>query len=64
MSQEDNLNNAEGTVIKEMKENSDELDISLRPKTLNDYIGQEDIKKELSIFILGAKKRQESLDHV
>ena len=64
MSQEENLNNAEGTVIKEMKENSDELDISLRPKTLNDYIGQEDIKKELSIFILGAKKRQESLDHV
>ena len=53
-----------GLVAKEIRENIDEVDISLRPKRLQDYIGQEDIKKELNISILAAKKREESLDHV
>ncbi len=53
-----------GMVADELEEKSDELDISLRPKTLADYIGQDDLKKELSIFIQAARKRQESLDHV
>jgi Holliday junction DNA helicase RuvB len=56
--------NAEGLVLQELKEQRDAYDISLRPKTLADYVGQSDIKKELSIFIAGAKKRNESLDHV
>lgn len=51
-------------VAKEIKDNNDDLDISLRPTLLKDYIGQEEIKKELSISILAAKKRNESLDHV
>lgn len=54
----------EGSVLKELKEKVDDIDVSLRPKKLSDYIGQEAIKEELSIFIWGAKKRQESLDHV
>ena len=58
------LDEKEGTVYKELTEKSDDIDISLRPQSLDEYIGQEDIKKELSIFILGAKKRKESLDHV
>ena len=37
---------------------------SLRPQTLNQYIGQEQIKANLEIFILAAKGRQETLDHV
>lgn len=40
------------------------LDISIRPKTLNEFIGQEDVKKRLSIFIEATKKRGEALDHV
>lgn len=56
--------NEEGTVLKELKEKIDDVDVSLRPKKLNDYIGQDGIKEELSIFIWGAKKREESLDHV
>mgnify|MGYP006335561593 FL=1 len=51
-------------VAKEIKDNNDDLDISLRPTLLKDYIGQEEIKKELSISILAAKKRNESLHHV
>lgn len=38
-------------------------DISLRPKFLNEYIGQEKIKNNLSIYIEACKKRKEQLDH-
>ncbi|MEO1927982.1 MAG: Holliday junction branch migration DNA helicase RuvB [Nautiliaceae bacterium] len=37
---------------------------SLRPQNLNEYIGQEQIKKNLKVFIKAAKKRKESLDHI
>ena len=37
---------------------------SLRPKKLEDYIGQEKIKETLKIYIDAAKKRNEALDHV
>lgn len=39
-------------------------DNSLRPKTLNEYVGQNDIKENLKIYIEAAKKRNESLDHL
>ena len=37
---------------------------SLRPQTLNQYIGQDKVKENLSVFIEAAKIRQETLDHV
>ncbi len=40
------------------------LEGSLRPQTLSEYIGQEKTKKNLSIYIEAAKKRNEPLDHV
>jgi holliday junction DNA helicase RuvB len=42
---------------------SDDFDVSLRPQKLADYIGQEAIKKELSIYIKAALLREEPLDH-
>src|SRR5690606_5013203 len=42
--------------------NEDEL--MLRPQRLSQYIGQDDIKEMLSVFIQAALKRNESLDHV
>src|SRR3954471_23049630 len=42
----------------------EELDRSLRPKTLADFVGQERIKEQLAIFIEAAKGRDEALDHV
>lgn len=39
-------------------------DLSLRPNAWEDYIGQEQIKKNLQIFIQACKKRQECLDHL
>ena len=42
----------------------DENEGSLRPKTLNEYIGQEKAKGNLEVFIQAAKMRNEPLDHV
>ncbi len=39
-------------------------ELSLRPDAWNEYIGQEQMKKNLSVFIEASKKRQEALDHV
>lgn len=40
------------------------IEKSLRPQTLQTYIGQSKIKRELTVYIQAAQKRQESLDHV
>lgn len=42
----------------------EDIENSLRPKQLTDYIGQEKVKKNLSIYIKAAKQRGEALDHV
>jgi Holliday junction DNA helicase RuvB len=39
-------------------------DVALRPKNLDDYIGQEAIKEQLRIFLAAARARSESLEHV
>ena len=39
-------------------------EVSLRPKLLNDYIGQTKVKESMKIYIEAAKKRGEALDHV
>lgn len=43
---------------------TDDIEFSLRPKTLNEYIGQDKVKENLAIFIEAARKRGEPLDHV
>jgi holliday junction DNA helicase RuvB len=42
----------------------DDLDRSLRPKRLEDFVGQERVKDQLAVFIEAAKARGEALDHV
>ena len=44
--------------------NEDTGETSLRPRTLEEYIGQEKAKQNLSIFIEAARRRTEALDHV
>ncbi|MCT1176042.1 Holliday junction branch migration DNA helicase RuvB [Pediococcus pentosaceus] len=39
-------------------------ELSLRPQTLHQYIGQDQIKHELEVYIAAAKNREEALDHV
>lgn len=40
------------------------IDRAIRPKTLQDYVGQPDVKRQMSIFIEAARRRGEALDHV
>ncbi len=40
------------------------LERALRPKRLDDYVGQAKVREQLSIFVGAARKREESLDHV
>lgn len=41
-----------------------DLEVSLRPRTLTDYIGQEQVKQNLAVYIEAARRRGEPLDHV
>ncbi len=51
-------------VTPEYSSNADEAEVTLRPKTLADYVGQEKAKENLDIYIKAALARHESLDHV
>lgn len=42
----------------------DDAELTLRPKTLSEYVGQSKAKENLSIYIKAALGRHESLDHV
>ena len=42
----------------------DDLDRSLRPQSLADFVGQERVKEQLAIALEAAKARGEALDHV
>lgn len=45
-------------------EEDNEVEYSLRPQRLKEYIGQKKVRDKLEIFIKAAKKRNEALDHV
>ena len=48
----------------EYTENDADIEFSLRPKMLTEYIGQDKAKENLSIYIRAAKQRGDALDHV
>ena len=48
----------------DMAEDEQSLDLNLRPRNLDDFVGQEKLKENLKIFIKAAKQRNEPLDHV
>lgn len=54
----------ERLITSTMKDEDFEIENSLRPKTLDEYLGQENAKEQLGIFIEAAKSRSEALDHV
>jgi Holliday junction DNA helicase RuvB len=53
-----------GIARPEKKTGEDEKDLSLRPKTLGEFLGQKTMKENLSVFIRAARERNESLDHL
>lgn len=54
----------ERIVTSDFIEEDIDIETSLRPKTLDEYVGQDKIKDNLSIYIKAAKNRNEALDHV
>ena len=61
----DSIDNIENRIVTgNIQEEDIENENSLRPKWMEDYIGQEKSKEKLNIFIQAAKERKEALDHV
>jgi Holliday junction DNA helicase RuvB len=54
----------EERIIAGSEQDTDNWQYSLRPRRLNEYIGQDQVKQNLSIFIQAALSRGEALDHV
>lgn len=56
----------ENKIMNPELENNEEENIekSLRPRILKEYIGQDKVKDSMKIYIEAAKKRKEPLDHV
>ena len=51
-------------IVDANKSKEDAIEISLRPQTLKEYVGQAELKDNLKIFIGAARHRGETLDHV
>ena len=55
----------ENLLVPNIQNDEEEIqEVSLRPKTLREYIGQTKVKENMKIYIEAAKKRNEPLDHV
>ncbi len=54
----------EDRILTNEKLTEDQLELSIRPEELEEYIGQKEVKENLEIFIKAAKMREEPLDHV
>lgn len=52
------------SIVAAKENNNENLDLSLRPSTFDEYVGQQKIKKNLKIAIEAAKKRKEPIDHI
>lgn len=61
---EENFDFENRIVSPEYSNMEDDTELTLRPKTLDEYVGQEKVKDNLRIYIQAALKRHESLDHV
>lgn len=47
-----------------LKSEDKEIELSLRPKKLAEFIGQKKLKDQLGVFITAAREREEALDHI
>ena len=58
------MEETEGRIVAMDEQQADAWQYSLRPRKLNEYIGQDKVKENLSIFVKAALSRGEALDHV
>ncbi len=59
-----NMEFEERLIAPELSKEDNDVEVTLRPKTLEEYIGQDKAKENLSVYIKAAKGRDEALDHV
>ncbi|MFH1282093.1 MAG: Holliday junction branch migration DNA helicase RuvB [bacterium] len=52
-----------GIVLGQRKEEDNKFDVALRPKRLNEFVGQNKLKQNIEVFIVSAVKRKMPLDH-
>jgi Holliday junction DNA helicase RuvB len=60
----DNISKTDRLIDPEPLEEEKRLEVGLRPQGLSEFIGQEEVKNNLRVFIQAAKERGEALDHV
>ncbi len=58
------MNEMDRLVTGELQNENEALDRAIRPKKLEDYIGQAHVREQMHIFIQAAKNRRDALDHV
>jgi Holliday junction DNA helicase RuvB len=58
------MNDAPDRLVAAKRAEEDAAELALRPQTLDDFIGQKQVRENLKIFIAAAKARNEALDHV
>jgi Holliday junction DNA helicase RuvB len=58
------MNDSERIIAGDSQEGDEMIDVAIRPRLLNDYVGQEAVKRQLRIFVTAATQRAEALDHV
>ena len=64
MIETEELEFAPRVISPEVTQDDGDIEISLRPQNLHEYIGQDKVKEKIAIYIEAAKKRGEPLDHV
>ena len=58
------MNDPSDRLVAAKRAEEDAAELALRPQTLDDFIGQRQVRENLKIFIAAAKARGEALDHV
>ena len=56
--------NKPASVLSPSTNSGDEIEVGLRPQSLAEFVGQDDIKENLSVFLEAAKQREEPIEHV
>ena len=54
----------ERLVVPELVEEDVSVDVALRPRRLEEFVGQERLKEQLALLIEGARVRSEPVDHI
>ncbi len=50
--------------VEQVQDTTDDFEVTVRPKTLDDYIGQDKVKENIRVCVEAAKMRADALDHV